>query len=114
MSSIIHAPPFTRLFTVEEYYRISDLGIVSPEERTELIDGEIIVMAAPNPPHVILTKLSYDYLSDLLKQKAIVRCQAPIKQARSLLARARYCYSSPTFRALLRKASNTRGYFLAH
>jgi len=78
MSSLLQTLPTARLFTVDEYYRMSDLGILSPEERTELIDGEVIAMAAQNPPHVITTKLGYDYLVDLLKQKAVVRCQAPI------------------------------------
>ncbi|MBV8887720.1 MAG: Uma2 family endonuclease [Chroococcidiopsidaceae cyanobacterium CP_BM_RX_35] len=70
--------PSTRLFTVDEYCQMSNLGILSPEERTELIDGEIVLMAAKNPPHVISTKLCYDYLMVLLKDKAVVRCQEPI------------------------------------
>lgn len=78
MLSVLQTLPTARLFTVDEYYRMSDLGILSPEERTELIDGEVIAMAAQNPPHVTTTKLGYDYLADLLKQKAVVRCQAPI------------------------------------
>lgn len=78
MSSVLQTLPTARLFTVDEYCRMSDFGILSPEERTELIDGEVIAMAAQNPPHVTCTQLAYDYLSDLLKQKAFVRIQAPI------------------------------------
>lgn len=78
MSSVLQTLPTARLFTVDEYYRMSDLSILSPEERTELIDGEVIAMAAQYPAHVTSTKLGYDYLAELLKQKAVVRCQAPI------------------------------------
>ncbi|MBV9386862.1 MAG: Uma2 family endonuclease [Chroococcidiopsidaceae cyanobacterium CP_BM_ER_R8_30] len=85
MSSLLQTLPTARLFTVDEYCRMSDLGILSSEERTELIDGEVIAMAAQNPPHVTCTQLAYDYLSDLLKQKAFVRIQAPLwLSARSL------------------------------
>lgn len=58
---------------------MSDLGIISPDEQSELIDGEIILMAAQNPPHVVSTKLCYDYLLNLLKNQALVRSQAPIR-----------------------------------
>jgi len=57
---------------------MSDIGIISPDERTELIGGEIILMASQNPPHVLSTKLCYDYLLELLKNQALVRNQAPI------------------------------------
>ena len=58
---------------------MSDLEILLPDERTELIDGEVIAMAAQNPPHVVSTKLGYDYLLDLLKTQALIRSQAPIR-----------------------------------
>ncbi|MBV8883086.1 MAG: Uma2 family endonuclease [Chroococcidiopsidaceae cyanobacterium CP_BM_RX_35] len=78
MSSIFETLPTIRLFTVDEYYQMSNLGILSPEEKTELIDGEIIAMVAQNPPHVSCTQLGYDYLTNVLKDIAFVRIQAPI------------------------------------
>ena len=39
----IEAPK--KLFTVEEYYKMADAGIFAPEDRVELIDGEIIQMS---------------------------------------------------------------------
>ena len=40
-----------RKFTVDEYYRMGEVGILSPDKRTELLDGEIIVMAPIGSKH---------------------------------------------------------------
>lgn len=45
-------------FTVEEYYRMAEVGILSPDSKTELIDGEIIDMLPAGPFH----SGSIDYL----------------------------------------------------
>ena len=43
--------PKVRKFTVAEYYRMAEVGILSPEERVQLIEGEIIVMPPIGPGH---------------------------------------------------------------
>ena len=43
--------PQTRKFTVAEYYRMAEAGILKPDERVELIAGDIIVMAPIGPEH---------------------------------------------------------------
>ena len=40
-----------RLWTVGEYRRMTETGILDRDERVELIDGQIISMSAKNPPH---------------------------------------------------------------
>jgi Uma2 family endonuclease len=40
-----------RLFTVDEYYEMARVGILKPDERVELLDGEIVPMNAISSPH---------------------------------------------------------------
>lgn len=40
-----------RLFTADEFERMAALGIFGPEERVELIDGEIVEMSPIAPGH---------------------------------------------------------------
>jgi Uma2 family endonuclease len=39
-------------FSVDAYHRMGEVGILSPGERTELIDGEIIQMPPVGSPHI--------------------------------------------------------------
>jgi Uma2 family endonuclease len=48
-----------RLFTVDEYYEMARVGIIKPDERVELLDGEIVKMNAIGSPHAwCVTRLS--------------------------------------------------------
>lgn len=67
-----------RLFTVDEYHRMADAGIFGPEERVELIEGEIIQMSPIGPRHagcvINLTRLLVTRLGD----RAVVSPQNPV------------------------------------
>jgi Uma2 family endonuclease len=67
-----------RLWTVEEYHRMAEAGILSPDERVELIEGQIIPMAAKNPPHAATNLCAANILRNLLIGKALIRIQDPI------------------------------------
>ena len=68
----------TRKFTVEEYYRMAEVGILHPEERVELICGEIVPMAPIGKPHAVGLRRVDRILQKALEGVAIVSAQNPI------------------------------------
>jgi Uma2 family endonuclease len=67
-----------RRFTRAEYERMVELDLFDPEERLELIDGEILRVPPPNPPHVTGVNLVHEALRAAWGPGAHVRIQAPI------------------------------------
>lgn len=67
-----------RLFTVDEYHRMAEAGILEADERVELIEGEIIQMAPIGPRHagcvINATRLFITHLGD----RAVVSPQNPV------------------------------------
>lgn len=53
LSMTLHVKP--RPFTVEEYARMGQAGVFRPDERVELIEGEILAMSPQNRPHASRT-----------------------------------------------------------
>ena len=72
-------PPKRRLFTVEEFCALDQAGVFQPEERIELLDGEIIVMAPIGPPHEDGTDRLEDALKAGLQGRARVRVQHSVR-----------------------------------
>jgi len=66
------------LFTVEQYYKMAEVGILQPSDRVELINGEIIQMSPIKSPHASLVDILAENLFGDLRGKAIVRVQNPI------------------------------------
>jgi Uma2 family endonuclease len=50
--TLILEPSRLKRLTVQDYHRMSELGILDPGERTELIAGQIVLMVAKGTPHV--------------------------------------------------------------
>lgn len=48
----IDVDPVRRRFTVEEFQRMGEAGIITPDERVELIDGEVYEMTPVGPRHI--------------------------------------------------------------
>ena len=67
-----------RRFTVDEYHRMAETGILAPDERVELIRGVIRKMSPKNRAHVIAAALVHDLLRDALKGLASVYPEAPL------------------------------------
>ena len=68
-----------RKFTVAEYYRMTELGILDHSERLELLDGEIIVMAPIGEPHATVVDRLTLAFAEVSRGRFIVRVQNPIR-----------------------------------
>ncbi len=65
-------------FSIEEYHRLGELGFFGPDDRVELIRGEIINMAAKGRLHSVCNSLLLRELVILLGRLAHLRVQEPI------------------------------------
>jgi Uma2 family endonuclease len=73
-------PAALKRWTVEDYRRMGELGIIHPNERTELIAGQVLFMAAKGTPHVLALRLLATALDELLAQQPVfVSTQDPIQ-----------------------------------
>lgn len=67
-----------RLFTVEEYHRMADAGILGEDERVELIEGEIVQMAPIGPRHIGCVINATRLFITRLGDRAVVSPQNPV------------------------------------
>ena len=71
--------PFTlRKWTVKEYHKLAEIGIFNPEERLELIEGNIIKISAKGTLHAAATRRTANLLHNLLGNQAAVYNKSPI------------------------------------
>jgi Uma2 family endonuclease len=64
-------------FSVEQYHRMIDAGIFAPDDRLELIHGELIKMSPINRRHAACCA-RISYLLERLGRRAMKRIQDPI------------------------------------
>jgi len=64
--------------TVSDYYRMAEVGILKPDARVELIEGEIIDMAPMGSRHADVVSELSSRLVAAVGRDARVRCQLPI------------------------------------
>lgn len=67
-----------RPFTVSEYQRMADTGILREDDRTELIEGEIYRMGMIGTRHASCVDRLAQLLIGTLRQRVIVRVQNPV------------------------------------
>ncbi|MDX1934171.1 MAG: Uma2 family endonuclease [Capsulimonadales bacterium] len=65
-------------WTREAYHRLHEMGFIGPEERTELIAGEIITRMGQNPLHSFCLMISPDIIRHAFGEEVSVRAQLPI------------------------------------
>lgn len=68
-----------RLFTVEDYHRMREAGILSEDDRVELIEGEILEMSPIGSRHAAVVDRLNRLFHRLLGERAIIRIQNPIR-----------------------------------
>ncbi|MGF1615117.1 MAG: Uma2 family endonuclease [Gammaproteobacteria bacterium] len=70
--------PRRHLISVEEYHQMGEAGILPPDVRMELIEGEIIEMAPIGSRHAGIVNRLTQTLVQALSGKAIVAVQNPV------------------------------------
>ena len=78
------APPLPlRRFTVEQYHQLGELGVLTPEDNVELLEGWIVEKMNQRPIHGYLVGWLSEWFHQYLPAGYIVRCQLPISTQRS-------------------------------
>jgi Uma2 family endonuclease len=66
-------------FTVTDYMRMGECGILGPDERTELIEGEIIDMSPIGSRHAACLRRLIRIFSGRLGPRALIDAQDPVE-----------------------------------
>lgn len=70
--------PSLRRFTVEEYYKMVEAGVLHEGEKVELIEGEIIAMSPQGSKHASSSSRAAEWFFLNFAGRCCVRIQAPI------------------------------------
>src|SRR5262245_48335042 len=88
-----------RRFTIDEYHRMADFGILTEDDRVELLDGEIIEMAPIGLRHASICDRLTRLFTSRLGDRVIVRVGGPIilpSRIRNRNPTSRCCVLDPT------------------
>ena len=61
-----------------DYYRLAEVGILAPDDRVELLEGQLLDMAPIAPRHALVTDNLNELLVGRFASRARVRCQEPV------------------------------------
>jgi Uma2 family endonuclease len=79
MSAQTESWPRPHRLTVHDYYRMAEVGLLSPDDRTELIEGEIIDMPPIGDRHGAMVRALNVRLVRALADAAEVSSQLPVR-----------------------------------
>jgi len=78
MSATAHELARIHRMTVDDYHRMGETGILGPELRTELIEGEVIEMPPIGPPHGGKVNLLNALFNKAVGSRGVVSVQNPV------------------------------------
>lgn len=70
-----------RLITATEYHKMAEVGILKPDDKVELLNGEIIKMSPIGSLHAGYVSIIDELLSDALGKKVHINIQSPVRLA---------------------------------
>jgi Uma2 family endonuclease len=79
MSTAADSWPRRHLINVEQYYLMAEVGLLAPDARVELIEGEIIDMAPIGSKHAGVVNFLMRTLDRSLGEQGIVTVQQPLR-----------------------------------
>ncbi len=78
------APPLPlRRFSVEQYHQLGELGVLTPDDRVELLEGWIVEKMNQRPIHGFIVGLLAEFFQAQLPLGMSLRCRLPITAERS-------------------------------
>jgi len=79
MSTPVQHTPHRHAYSVDDYYRMAEAGILRPGDRVELIEGEIIDMVPIGSRHAAAVKRIARVLSQVIGEHAYLSVQDPVR-----------------------------------
>jgi Uma2 family endonuclease len=93
--------PRPRLFTVDEYLRMGEAGILHEDDRVELIEGVLLEMAAAGGRHIDVVNQLNEFFVTHLSGRATTSVQNPVRLSRSSMP-------EPDIAIIVRRRRRTR------
>ncbi len=83
LERIVNDPYWLRQFSVAEYHKMVETGILTTNDRVELLEGWIVNKMSQNPPHMSSVSRTNRWLGRILPTSWSLRCQGPITLSHS-------------------------------
>lgn len=73
------ALPSRHRFSVDEYHHMAAVGVLTPGDRVELLDGEVVHMNPIGSRHAACVRRIQRLFGDALRGQALVSVQSPVR-----------------------------------